>query len=138
MLTEPPKVIEVELERGGRKLRWVWRIPTRADDREAMARFAAKLARRASSALEAQLVDSLDGPNLMWEAMLEVGLVPRRLNGTVVDLGETAPEHWFAPVKDAQGQEIARMVVFDHVPPEEFVEVVRELDRKKKTAIRSG
>lgn len=129
---DTPRTIEVELELNGERLRWVWRVPTRADQREATALAARKIAAQARTGMEAQLVEALDGNALFWEAMLEIGLRPRVIAGETVSLGETAPEHWFREVRDQHGRVIDKVIDFSHVSTEEFTAVVRAIDEKKR------
>jgi len=80
----------------------------------------------------------LNGNGIEWEARLQVGLLPRqRRDGSVLSLGEGAPESWKQTRKFA-GQDVTE-ISFDDVDPDEFNEVcqvIREADeeRRKKKA----
>lgn len=97
-----------------------FRRPSRADMTDAYRRFVAKLA----SSGAPDMFNHLAGDDLLWEARLEIGLVPRMRGGQVLDLGERAPSHWLVPVLDAAGKPIGHLVEFGNVDPDEFRAVV--------------
>lgn len=103
-----------------------FRRPSRADVREAWNRYVAKLF-VVGIAGETDLTNAYDGAARLWEARLEVGLVPRRApDGTEKGLGETAPPDWLD----------GGAVSFDLVDVEEFDAVVAHLQEsiEKKTS----
>lgn len=134
MVTPGVDVVETVTVSGGV---FTFRRPTRADVRDAYRRWAAKLATSGLPA-EADILNSMDGTRLLWEARLEVGLTTRRrANGEVVNHGESAPDHWWLIVRDDAGKEVRREVSFDQVLPDEFDAVTEALDAalKKKDSL---
>lgn len=112
-----------------------FRRPSRGDLAEIWRRFAAKLIVTGIQT-ESDVLSQHDGMPLLWEARLEVGLVPRlaRLNGTAVALGigERAPAHW---LQEVEGQ--PARISFDNVDPDEFDAVCEQLEVlfKKKAPV---
>jgi len=117
----PARVLRFEV--GGHS--FGYRTASRADEADALRRFALK------TALAPDALNDLDGDNLLWEARLEIGLRPRkRSNGEAIDLGEHAPPHW---VETSDG---ITVITFEEVPVEEFRDVIAAIraaeDAKKK------
>lgn len=106
---------------------FVYRLPSRADLAETQRRFAAKVSPTGIAA-ESDILLAYDGNPLLWEARLEVGLVPYvRRDGTPATLGEDAPAHWFEQLPPRDGQTPERRISFANVMPEEFDVVVAYL-----------
>lgn len=108
-----------------------YRKPTRADVAEAHRKLTAKLTATAvlPGAPEADILNNMNGKSFQWEARLEIGLLPRRRGNEVINLGESAPEHWLWIERDADGKELRRQVSFDEVDPAEFDAVVAALEQ---------
>jgi hypothetical protein len=125
---------------GGQEFRL--RRPRRWDHAEILRRYTAKLMRACppladftTQELAKDILNSLDGGNLLSEARFEVLLLPRP-NAT--DLGERPPAHWIRELKDPDGNVITRVVAFDDVELSEFDEAAQFVDQmviaKKKDA----
>ena len=107
---------------------FVFRRPTRADVREAYRSFTRKLlVTGLPGSNESDVLNTLDGQRLLWEAKLEIGLMDRRRGTETVAHGEIAPEHWLW-VERSDGKEIARRINFDMVTPEEFDAVTKAIE----------
>ena len=104
---------------------FAFRKPSRGDLAEVWRRFAAKLV-VSGIGTESDVLNAYDGGPLLWEARLEVGLVPR---SAAASLGERAPTHWLAHEDNRPAR-----VSFDQVDNDEFEAVCRALDEvfKKK------
>jgi hypothetical protein len=102
------------------------RRPSRADEGEIWRRFARKVA-RTGGATESDVLNVYDGNALLWEARLEVLLLPRLgRRGDEINLGETAPTGWIEMLHSPEGATIGRIISFDAVMPDEFAAVTRE------------
>jgi hypothetical protein len=116
---------------------FAFRIPTRGDIAAARRKLAMKLTVTGLPA-ESDQLDMRDGNHLWWDAQLEVGLVPALLpDGTKVNHGETAPDHWFVSLKNLDGTEV-RALSFASVPEAEFLAVANHVDeilQKKKAEL---
>jgi len=97
------------------------RRPSRADNAQIWRLYTQKLT--ISGALsETDLLNALDGDNLLWEARLGVLLVPYRDGrGQVLNRGETAPANWLEEALDFQSKPTGEKIVsFADVAPQEF------------------
>ena len=74
--------------------------------------------------------------SLMRQAELEVGLMPRIVEGEEVNFGECAPSHWMKTVTLDDGKRTS--VSFDNVDPAEFDAVCAEIDKLKKNRANSN
>ena len=96
-----------------------FRRPSRADTREIQRRFVLKLVGSLGLDVEADLLNRYDGRRLLAEARCEVGLRPvARADGSLVDLGETAPAHWLED--SGSGTQKRQIVSFANVSEEEL------------------
>lgn len=102
-----------------------FRRPSRADELEAARRAAYKVSNvafavtAAAKIAEAELVRQFDPGSAKWDAILEVGLRPRKdPDGKPISIGERCPDHW----KDGDS------LNFDNVDPDEYADVIEKID----------
>jgi len=106
-----------------------FRRPSVADEADITRRFASKLV-VSGLASETDVTNQYYGNNLMWQARMEICLVPRKNRRLEpVALGEMAPAHWMD----------AGEIDLSNVMPDEFNEVCEALDplvypKKKKVS----